>query len=442
MTVDGTWETAKGFDNLTEVAGGLSADGDNNICFTLEEAGDVKVTYTSEIFKLEGNFYIEPLPPIVVKDLKLVPGVWKNDGAALYVWAWQDGVEGKWAVFNGEGDTLVAKIQENATKAIFVRFEAGITDPVWDDTKIWNKTDDQEIAECGIFFVNDWDNYSWCSAPEPPQPGEFVDIILVPGVWKEADAKFAAVTFTYMPEHMGPEALKDAVISDWFVANEGGGSFTGRIPKDAKVIGFGRFNPAVEKLTIETVFAEGVMWNHSDIMYIDESMLFTITGWEEGRDYCPGYWGEAPQPGEPVWFLVGDMTEWQKNPISFAAGDIKVNLTDEGRDYGFKILRIIGEKDETWYGNNGTMTREYNQDWIFDAGEQSNCKLTVDVAGEYVFSLVIDGNDTPHVSVTYPNKQGLDDVNSENVVVKTIRNGQVLIIRGEHIYTTVGQMVK
>lgn len=61
ITVDGTWATVKGFSNLTEVADGLSTvnDGYDNIHFTLDEAGDVTVTYTETVFKLEGNFHVD-----------------------------------------------------------------------------------------------------------------------------------------------------------------------------------------------------------------------------------------------------------------------------------------------------------------------------------------------------------------------------------------------
>ena len=63
VTVDGTWNTAKGFSDLTlENKQGLSGDNDGNICFTLAEAGDVVVTYTAEAFTLAGNFYVEPEP--------------------------------------------------------------------------------------------------------------------------------------------------------------------------------------------------------------------------------------------------------------------------------------------------------------------------------------------------------------------------------------------
>lgn len=63
VTVDGTWKTAKGYSDLTVKADGLSTDKDNNIHFTLAEAGTVKVIYTNELFKLEGNFYVAPVAP-------------------------------------------------------------------------------------------------------------------------------------------------------------------------------------------------------------------------------------------------------------------------------------------------------------------------------------------------------------------------------------------
>ena len=61
VTVDGTWETAKGFNDLTTTADGLTADGDGNICFTLTEAGEVNVHYESDAFFLNGNFYVAPV---------------------------------------------------------------------------------------------------------------------------------------------------------------------------------------------------------------------------------------------------------------------------------------------------------------------------------------------------------------------------------------------
>lgn len=65
VTLKGNWtEGVLGFDELTgEIPEGVTRgkdDDDNNICFTLAEAGDVTVTYTGEVFTIAGNFYVEP----------------------------------------------------------------------------------------------------------------------------------------------------------------------------------------------------------------------------------------------------------------------------------------------------------------------------------------------------------------------------------------------
>ncbi len=192
ITIDGTWATPKGYEDLTVIADGLVSDGsDKNIGFTLQEAGDVKVIYTTETFKLEGNFKVEQIEPIVVKDLKLVPGVWTADGAKLAVWAWAGEGEGAWSAFNGEGDTLVAKIMEKADSVIFVRFSDKVVEPAWVDSLIWNRTADQEIDECGLFIVNNWDIYSWCEpAQEEVEWKEIVFNEAVAAADLPADASF------------------------------------------------------------------------------------------------------------------------------------------------------------------------------------------------------------------------------------------------------------
>ena len=67
VTLDGTWNTAKGFNDLSETPAGLTMDNDENIIFSLAEAGAVKVIYIAgetPIFKLIGNFYVDPTPVV------------------------------------------------------------------------------------------------------------------------------------------------------------------------------------------------------------------------------------------------------------------------------------------------------------------------------------------------------------------------------------------
>ena len=132
-------------------------------------------------------------PAPATKELKFVPGVWKNDGAKLAVWAWSGSIEGKWYAFAGEGDTLSTTIPGAADKAVFVRFNDTVTVFDWVDSITWNKTADLDIEDCGIFFVNTWDNYSWCEAVEPVVPSEEDGFFLIGTLtsWKPlAEFKF------------------------------------------------------------------------------------------------------------------------------------------------------------------------------------------------------------------------------------------------------------
>jgi hypothetical protein len=61
---NGNWDNTKGYSDLTEKTEGLSANEDNNILFTLAEAGDVAVVYNDSVFRVIGNFYVDPTPVV------------------------------------------------------------------------------------------------------------------------------------------------------------------------------------------------------------------------------------------------------------------------------------------------------------------------------------------------------------------------------------------
>ena len=170
VTVDGTWDTALGFDALSEKAEGLSADADGNICFKLAEAGAVQVIYFKEgdvvTFKVLGNFYIKP---VIVETLKLVPNMWSEAGAKMAAWVWGDDLAGAWTpFFAGEGDTLSVKINAEADSIIFVRMNSDATEPDW--AKEWNRVNNEEIDHVGLTYtITDWDKGQW--TPYEPAGG-------------------------------------------------------------------------------------------------------------------------------------------------------------------------------------------------------------------------------------------------------------------------------
>ncbi len=112
-----------------------------------------------------------------------------------------------------------------------------------------------------------------------------VEVRLVPGVWDLDGAKFAAVTW-----NEGETMEENGVFSAWMLGTD---TVSTMIPADADSIAFGRLNPEAEEPAMEYV------WNHTDKLAIDPSLIYTITGWgEAGADCSTGYWGD-PVPVDP-----------------------------------------------------------------------------------------------------------------------------------------------
>ena len=388
-----------------------------------------------------------PEPPVgEKKELRFAPGVWTIDNAVLAAWVWGKEAAGEWAVFAGEGDTLLAEINALADSVIFVRFKDGL-EPNW-NAEIWNRTEDMKIEDCALFFVNDWNKYSWCekdggeTPPEPPV-GDMIEVRLVPGVWNVDGAKFACLTLNSVIEGEIDLAklLASAVISDWF---EGGDTVVGKIPADTKLIAFGRFNPSTPSLDIMTIMGKDehdnpYLWNRSDILLLDPSLIYTITDW--GGDYSPGYWGEKPIEPEVLedgFYLIGQ-NGWDINALS---KDLKFILNRSEPEYMLEVTLVEGQPLKVVKVENGAIVK-----WYPD-GMGNEYVVDADHAGEMIiyFKENQQGGDWSQFGgfmfIAPKSGTGVDNTTVETKAQKMLRNGQVLIIRGEHIYTPMGQMVK
>lgn len=80
---DGTWDASWGFADLTTVPAGVTGNNDNNIIFTLAEAGDVVVTFSAEKITITGNFEASDTPVEVSYVLMGVKGDWTNGIAMI-----------------------------------------------------------------------------------------------------------------------------------------------------------------------------------------------------------------------------------------------------------------------------------------------------------------------------------------------------------------------
>ena len=275
----------------------------------------------------------------------------------------------------------------------------------------------------------------------PPQPTDMIDLYLVPGVWNQDGAKYACLTLSELPE--GITDVKDltierlmmaATVSDWF---EGGDTTVAKIPADTKVVAFGRFNPVVETPSIQAIMTEGMLWNHSDILALDPSLIYTITGWPaEGKDFCPGYWGEKPAvvTVSDGFYLVGSFNDWTLSE------NYKLNA-NEGADgeYWIELNLTEGDEFQIWVISNGQKTFWYpvgdGQNLVVDAAHAGKVKIYFRPTGNpdweyYFFYIEVDQT------------QGLNNINATGKAVKMIQNGQIIIIKGDKTYNVLGTLVK
>lgn len=104
-------------------------------------------------------------------------------------------------------------------------------------------------------------------------------------------------------------------------------------------------------------------------------------------------------------YLAGKMTNWGEGKLQFrkkAAGDEVATVTVELTEgiYEFKIV-----EDGKWLGNNGTMTRQYHENWIFrekqddETTDEVNATIDADENGIYTFTWNSTDN---KLTVTYP----------------------------------------
>lgn len=121
ITLNGTWDEGKvkGFDALTTVADGLTrgeGEANDNICFTLAEAGEVSVHYDGEFFFLSGNFYVAPVEVKYYLKNNWDGGEWtwkemtKNEEDGTYLL--------EYAVFGGSGVNINTSASDEGARYV------------------------------------------------------------------------------------------------------------------------------------------------------------------------------------------------------------------------------------------------------------------------------------------------------------------------------------
>ena len=254
-----------------------------------------------------------------------------------------------------------------------------------------------------------------------------VNIRLVPGEdWALYNAKFAAVTW-----NVGQSMEFDGILTDWFV---GGDTVIGQIPENADSIAFARFAPEAEIPFLNP--NDDNFWNHSDKLAIDPSMIYTMLGFPVMlRDFCPGYWGEKPEFIADGFFLLGTFNNWTADEAyQFGLAD------EEGQR---KVTAALAEGDELKVA---LYDRGHHVVWFPDnAGNYVVDEKHAGSAQDVYFREDYGGADDWHAHCIYVvenHATAIDNTAVDAKAVKMLKNGMILIIKGDKTYNVMGQIVK
>lgn len=172
--------------------------------------------------------------------------------------------------------------------------------------------------------------------------------------------------------------------------------YMAQIPANYTNIIFCRMNPS----TTENSFGESVKWNQTADCEVKNTQLYTIAEgvWDKGN----GSWSTYT-PVECInrWYVSGNFNNFSLTH-PFTNNQVAITLA-ANTTYEFKIQHQVGNT-YSWFGNPSTMTSTNCTDWNFGSlgQDDTNAKITTTIAGAYLFTMSVNPNGTPKLTVTYP----------------------------------------
>ena len=329
----------------------------------------------------------------------------------MAAWTWGAEAEGAWSVFAGEGDTLIAKVNEKADSVVFVRFAAHAAID-WSST-IWNRYD-AAIDECGILFVNDWDNYSWCAAPAPVVPAKY---------YITGDSALVGAELQWHPDAIKVEA-------DEYVLNLVAGDYKLKVTVD----GTWATGKGYEELT-EKVAGQSTDGDNNIIFTLAEAGNVTVVYNDSVFTVSGNFYVEPAPVLENGFYLVGlQLNNWTPaaeyhllpNPENNAEFMITATLAEGD---SLKVVNVLNDAITAWYPGGDNYVVD-----LYHAGETTLYFRPDYQGGEgwYEGCIYVDPTGTVNIQ----------NVDATAKAVKVVRDGQIMIIRDEHIYTVMGQLIK
>jgi len=392
---------------------------------TVPAAGNYIVHLTNAIqwseAVLNSITFAAPEPQV----LYFKPGVWNIDGAKFAVW---DITNSKWTAFmtlaENETDVYTTTVDANVQQVIFVRLNSAVTEPKWNSLEepenVWNQTADLTLEENkDLYTMTDWSAGAW-SKYEYVVPAKFYitgdeNLVGEDKAWHADAIKATEDAYTFENLAAGSYKLKVVVNDAW--------------------IGY-------DALTADYKAAELYPDQDGNVCFkLAEAGNVTVTYTNEvfkvEGAFVPalvqliGIQGE----GEAAWdasINAVDLTPAEDHLTT------SVTLPLEGWYYEFKVLL-----EGAWLGKeNEEGMYNIKNDWNWVDGltyAGGNIKLTMgdgdQVPGNYIFTYEYA---TGKLTVTFPNATAISDTNAEVKAVKTIENGQLVIIKNGIRYNAQG----
>ncbi len=430
ITPDDQW---LGYNELSgEIPAGITTNEWTNIIFTLNEAGIVKVIYIAgdpRVFTLEGNFSTDV--PVVLPVVAIAGAMneWSADAnilgpeegdekaSAKIALEAQDYnfkvvVDGQWRCYKGQVYDIT---RENATLP-------GINEEGGYDDNFNLKADVAgEYTFTWIYATNTLE-ITFPEGPVPPvdEPKFYItgtaNLVGEESAWqpnalpvKEESAVLSLEPGAYM--------MKITLKGNWTEGVLGFDELTGEIPE-----GVTRGKDGDDNNICFTLAEAG------DVTVTYTGEVFTIAG---------NFYVEPA--GDPTVTVIGDMTEWAAE-IPFILSEDKKTATlyndnIKAGTYAFK-LKVNGE----WRSNGYTFHRDFTSAEGITENVEANMVVIIDVEGEYTFTWTFETN---KLEITFPEKgEGIEEILSEGKAVKVIREGNLIILKGDKAYNAMGQIVK
>ncbi len=435
LTLDGEWnEHVLGFDALTEKAEGLTrgeGSDNDNICFSMAEDGKVNVIYFVEnekvTFKLEGKFYVAPveLPKVAI-------------AGAMNDW--------------NENANVMKAAEDGLTASVTMSLEAKdydfkvVVDGHWlHKEDVYEVTRENPKAES----VNQEVSYGPSLKLKADAEGEYTF------TWTYA-TNTVVVTFPDAPivekpkfyvtgnaaiagdKAWTPDAIKS--MTDTLVLSLTTDTVVMRLTLDGTWEGEQRdFRHLTD--TAAGLYEEIDEYSNHNIRFVlKEAGNVTIIYNEKEFKLIGNFYVDEPQPQtlEDGYYLIGqkgwDLAALDASLLFVANegqdGEFKLDVTLKEND-PIKVVKVEADVLKIWYPEG-----EGNE-YVVDAKHAGAKTVYFRPAGNSEWSafggfIYIEAN----------HGAGFENIDASEHAVKLMHNGQVVILRGDKVYTVMGQKIQ